>query len=262
LYKKTLTFSCAYLLVAHGSRDRGYHQNLQQLAELIRQEMMLSVSQSWGNQGAIATLTKGAEPLVATACLELESLSLAEQISQFAIAAEKAGWESLKILPLFLLPGVHVTEDLPREVELARAILGNRVKIELLSYLGKSKGLIELLNKQFEGLNTQGRILFSHGSTLPETAKTVRKIALELFAFDAYLSGGISLNERVREMADLGIGSIAILPYFLLSGGIVTALAQRTKELQEIFPDLQLILGEPLGVSTQLANSIVKELGQ
>jgi len=51
-------------------------------------------------------------------------------------------------VPLFLLPGVHVIEDIPTEVAIAQQALGQEVKIDLRPYLGTHPGLSCLLANQ------------------------------------------------------------------------------------------------------------------
>jgi len=53
-----------------------------------------------------------------------------------------------------------------------------------------------------------------------------------------------------------GYREIAILPYFLFSGGITDAIAQAVEALKLQFPGVSLYLAEPLGVSGELADLI------
>lgn len=56
-------------------------------------------------------------PLIGTGVLELGLKSLHEQIEDFWEYGRSLYVSQLKIIPLFLLPGVHVTEDIPAEIE-------------------------------------------------------------------------------------------------------------------------------------------------
>lgn len=58
-------------------------------------------------------------PLIETAPLELTSVSLSHRIQQLEEKAKIQGIQNLKIIPLFLLPVVHVREDIPKEVAIA-----------------------------------------------------------------------------------------------------------------------------------------------
>jgi sirohydrochlorin cobaltochelatase len=59
-------------------------------------------------------------PLVGTACLEVGAVPLHQQIVAFSRRARAAGAQRVRLVPLFLLAGVHVMEDIPAEVEQAR----------------------------------------------------------------------------------------------------------------------------------------------
>jgi sirohydrochlorin ferrochelatase len=59
-----------------------------------------------------------------------------------------------------------------------------------------------------------------------------------------------------------GHKQIGILPYFLFPGGITDAIAQRVDSLQTEFPKVRLSMGEPIGVSSKLANLIVDLIEQ
>lgn len=72
-----------------------------------------------------------------------------QQIVEFSDRALAKGYDRIQVLPLFLLAGVHVTEDIPQEVEQARAIIGQKVSIDLRSHLGTHPNLIRLLYKLF-----------------------------------------------------------------------------------------------------------------
>ncbi len=261
----------SYLLVAHGSRDPQFELNLQKLAQSVRQQLndRLAVSnlknykQSNGkNQEKLATnISQNNEvftSLVETACLELAPLPLHKSIEQFARIVCQAGWKKLEILPLFLAPGVHVNEDLPAEVARAQQKLGAEIKLELLPYLGSNWQLSKLLDKQFASLTVDARILLAHGSRRASANQTVEALALELDAIAAYWSVSPQLSERVEELVLQGKKKIAIVPYFLFSGSITLAIAQQVKQLQETFPKTELVIGQPLGATTELAKIIIE----
>jgi len=61
-------------------------------------------------------------PLIGTACLELSPVPLHEQIKEFGVGALAGGYNCFQVVPLFLLPGVHVIEDIPTEVAIANKL--------------------------------------------------------------------------------------------------------------------------------------------
>lgn len=257
--------SLAYLLVSHGSRDLRPQISLSYLAQLVRQELSIrnaakKIEPIENELSPTALVTKYQSPLVSTACLELTQQPLNESIRQFALEAQALGLRSIKIIPLFLLPGVHVTEDLPTEIALAQQRLDTKIEIHLQPYLGNHPGMKNILAKQFDRLAASGRILLSHGSRRPLSDRPIEMLSSCLQAIPAYWSISPSLETQVEALVSAGKNTIAILPYFLFAGGITEAIAKKVTQLQSQFPQTQLLLGQPIGASAYLANLIVESL--
>ncbi|MEH1970578.1 MULTISPECIES: sirohydrochlorin chelatase [unclassified Nostoc] len=246
--------SSAYLLVSHGSRDPRPEVAMQQLAKLVCKKLPENHDNS--------------EYLVGIAALEMSPQPLHEQIQQFAKSAfgDACGGQSdrklsqnenhLKIVPLFLLPGVHVMTDIPAEVALAQQALGQDIIIDLQPYLGSHPDLEKLLAKQIATIEAQAWILLTHGSRRPDSEKPVQAIARSLGAVVAYWSVPPSLESRVKELVAAGYREIAILPYFLFTGGITDAIATSIEELKLQFSAVNFQLAQPLGASAELAELI------
>ncbi|MBD2500337.1 sirohydrochlorin chelatase [Anabaena azotica] len=230
--------SSAYLLVSHGSRDPRPAIAMQQLALLVAEKLHLT------------------QKLVGTGYLELAAEPLHQQIKSFAQTAIAVGCRHLKIVPLFLLPGVHVMTDIPHEVAQAQQALSQDILIELQPYLGIHQGLQTFLQKQIASIKAEAWILLSHGSRRPGSQQPVETMAANIGAVAAYWSVAPSLESRVEELVAAGYREIAILPYFLFSGGITDAIAQAINELKLQFPGVSLYLAAPLGVSGELAELI------
>ncbi len=227
----------AYLLVSHGSRDPRPEMAMENLAKLFK-----------------AKLPSG--DLVATATLELNIKPLHQQIQDFANIALSSGYQSLKIIPLFLLPGVHVMSDIPAQVELAQTGLNQDIMIELKPYLGSHANLEKLLIQLLADINAETIIVLAHGSRRPGSAQPVETIAHQLGGVAAYWSVSPSLEEKVQELVIAGYQNMAILPYFLFPEGITDAIAHSTQQLQLKFPGVTLQLAAPLGVNAELADII------
>jgi sirohydrochlorin cobaltochelatase len=245
----------AYLLVSHGSRDPRQEIAMQQLAKLVNKKLESNLQRSI--IGGVVSPPKC--ELVGTAYLELKPEPLHEQIKRFAESALASGYHRLKILPLFLLPGVHVMEDIPGEVALAQQAAEDII-IELQPYLGSHAGVEQLLAKQIaensENCYNQGWILLTHGSRRPGSKKQVEAMAKNLKVVVAYWSVAPSLESRVKELVSAGYQKINILPYFLFAGGITDAIARSSQELKLQFPAVRFQLAEPLGASAELADLI------
>lgn len=243
-----------YLLVAHGSRDPRPQIALENLAELLSQNL--------------ADLGYGAVPTfraVGTATLELGPAPLHDQICRFGEHTLSLGLTEIQILPVFLLGGVHVTADIPAELEIAKQKFSSHLKINLRSHLGSQKtGLTNLVKTQMQeiafwpNLRPPAWILLSHGSRRPEGNLTVEEIASEVGAQTAYWSIKPTLEERIDSFVRGGQQQIGIVPYFLFNGGITDAIARQVEQLKQQFPAAELHLANPLGASVQLAELIGK----
>lgn len=250
----------AYLLVIHGSQDPQPLNAARQLANMVRQQLEFGSAsyQNLVNQESPTTLKISPIPaIVGVASLELASLPLSESIQQFAIQSQGAGCKQVRILPLFLLDGVHVQNDIPMQVKLAQKLLGEGIKLHLCPHLGSHPEMVGLLEEQFALIPSQARVLLSHGSRRLHANQTITAIASQLNALAAYWSVVPSLEQQVTNLATQNHQTIAIVPYFLFNGGITKAIASQVKQLQTNFPQTKLILSNPIGASTQLAQLIV-----
>ncbi|MBD2524640.1 sirohydrochlorin chelatase [Nostoc sp. FACHB-133] len=246
--------SSAYLLVSHGSRDPRPEVAMQQLAKLVCNKLPNNYNPS------------SSEHLVGIAALEMSPQPLHEQIQKFAKSAFGDAWvglhkpsqneNRLKIVPLFLLPGVHVMTDIPAEVALAQQAIGQDIMIDLQPHLGSHPNLEKLLTKQISTIKAEAWILLAHGSRRPGSKETVEAMAASLSAVAAYWAGPPSLESRVKELVAAGYSEIAILPYFLFAGGITDAIAASIEELKLQFSAVNFQLAQPLGASAELAELI------
>lgn len=248
----------AYLLVAHGSRDPRPQIAMEQLAKIYQHKLLDAnrgktplVYQSAANSLTIL------EPLVDVAYLELNPLPLHEQIKQKCDRALACGYDRLQVIPLFLLAGVHVMEDIPQEIAKARQISSPKVAIDLQAHLGTHPSLIELLTKQMGNRDAEAWILIAHGSRLPSAKAPIEEIARKLGAFSAYWAISPKLETQVEKSVIAGYKKIGIVPYFLFAGGITDAISATVEQLKIKFPSINFQLVEPLGASNDLANLIV-----
>jgi len=210
--------------------------------------------------------TEREQPLVSTAYLECHPLLLHQQIEQFSdtlmssFALESPGSakpRKLAILPLFLLPGVHVMEDIPHEIALAQQALGEAIELDLRPAIGSHPGLHRLVTECMATQPVEAWILLAHGSRRSNAHKPVEDLAERLGAMFAYWSVPPSLESRLLELSQLGIRSVGILPYFLFAGGITDAIAQTVETFAQQFPTLKLHLAPPLSASSELTDLLV-----
>jgi sirohydrochlorin ferrochelatase len=220
----------AYFLVTHGSKDL----------------------HSWlALQESIECANALSDVVVGGGCLEGQAFTLAQQLQHFCEElCEQSDTDNLNvaIVPLFLLSGVHVMQDIPNEVAIAQQKSidsidrqDRSIALKIVPHLGTHPQIPALLQfrleAQVEALkqhpkhpnqNNIGFILLSHGSRRLEALQDVEAIAQQLGAVAAYWSVPPDLDTQIEQLIAQGKESIIILPYLLATGGILTAIAQRT----------------------------------
>ena len=257
----------AYLLVSHGSRDPRPQIALDRLAYLVDQQLVTrevcpsryqSVSSSQKlMEGATILLCETESIRVRTATLECHPLPLHRQIIEAAYRHKTSGFSKLKIVPLFLLPGVHVQVDLPAEVEAAQSSLGNSSQLELCPYLGSSSKILEILARKFNPDPTEIRIILAHGSRRVGGNTVIENLAHQLNAIACYWSVAPNLETVISNLDLERSQKITILPYFLFSGGITDAIAAQVQQFQQKLPQISFKISSPLGATPKLAQLIL-----
>jgi sirohydrochlorin cobaltochelatase len=239
----------AVLLISHGSRDPRPQIEMARLAELVAQRL-----QKCRGVGT------DCPPLVEAAVLELAQ-PLHQQIQQFAERAIALGCRRLHGVPIFLLPGVHVMEDIPAEVAIAQQTLGDAIALEICPYLGSHVNLREVWLDLAPTITPQfGRILLGHGSRRAGGNQPMEMLAVQLNALPAYWSVTPSLTEQVHLLVSQGYTHIDILPYFLFAGGITDAIAQSLVGLKQQLPDVCLRWTPPMGATAKLASLVIEAI--
>ena len=112
--------SRALVILDHGSRRAEAHDHLEWLAERVR--------------------SRAPDLVVAVAHLEIAQPSLAVTID----ACVAQGVDEIAVHPLFLAPGLHLSRDVPRELEQAAARHPG-VAIRLTEALGTRDALADLI---------------------------------------------------------------------------------------------------------------------
>lgn len=245
--------AAAYLLVTHGSRDPRSHQGAAQLAAQLHQH-----------------LPPG--QLIETAVLELGPAPLHQQIAAFAQRAQAQGRGVIQILPLFLLAGVHVRDDLPQELSLARGL--TPLSLRVLPHLGAGEALLPVLLAQRQWLQaklltagttanaaTPHWLLVAHGSRRPGAATTLADWAMALGAEVTYWVGQPSLGDRLTALLEQDCAPVGILSCFLFAGGITDGLqVQVQAAIAATTGPAAVEFSPPLAAFPQLAATIAQGL--
>jgi sirohydrochlorin cobaltochelatase len=242
-----------HLLITHGSRHPRSQQSSEQLRRRISDCLNSDCLNPVGLDQADLDLehvasNTGIHHRVEHATLEGASIPLHAQILNCASQARAEGLDRLQLLPLFLLPGVHVMDDLPQEVALAQQQLADRdpsFKISTLPYLGYQlqhhpHGLQEEWGDGSQTASQQAKIMLSHGSSRSDSVSLTERFAASIGAVPAYWSIEPSLSQTVERLFTEGYEEIQILLYFLFSGGITDAIEASIADLKVAHPHLKL----------------------
>lgn len=289
---KPVVASTAYLLISHGSRDPRPQVAMERLAELVRghledacalfqvpeaamaapENMAIAgidshrlysqaAPQAAGSRTSVIEKPRAGKAshirpavTVGTACLELAALPLSEQIAEFASPLIEQGTRELKLLPVFLMSGVHVMEDIPQEIAAARQLLGDSIELTLCPHLGSHPNITDVLSQRLASVPAEGSLLVAHGSRRPKGNRLINALAKELNTAVAYWATPPDIETQVITLMQQGCQKLAILPYFLFAGGITDAITHRTEELAERFPKIQFRLLPTLGATKEVAH--------
>ncbi len=284
---KPVVASTAYLLVSHGSRDPRPQEAMNRLADLVRSQLETALRRENSDNfqpdrsrlerppaafslGTTSLLTRprldkaiqvSSEVIVGTACLELATRPLSEQIYEFGRRLKAAGVKELKLLPVFLMSGVHVMEDIPKEIEAAKEMLKGCLRLTLCPHLGSHEDISRVLENRLTSVETEGSLLVAHGSRRKKGNKAIQGLAKQINTKVAYWATPPDIESQVIELMQEGCQRLTILPYFLFSGGITDAIAHRTEELAERFPKVQFRLLPTLGATDEVADLVVDLIG-
>jgi sirohydrochlorin ferrochelatase len=266
-----INLSCpsGYILVFHGSSDPRSRLAAEALTRRFRdcvaatQPAILVANPSSILTKSDSPLAKPddlEQPLVYSAYLECHALPLHQQIEQIAQqfrARNPLKRISLRLLPVFLLSGVHLREDIPSEVAQAQQRLEGKVTLDVTAHLGSHPRLQRLLNERMSSLPMEAWILLAHGSRRLDANQPIAAIADRLGAAVAYWSVPPNLESRLQDCVNSGYKHIGILPFFLFKGGITDAIAHTLAQFSQHHPALKLILADTLDASPGLANLLL-----
>ena len=111
------------LVISHGSRHQVSNNEIINLVHNLREELTHSF------------------PIVVSAFLEFSPQSIAKSIRHCI----DNGATSIKVLPYFLAAGVHVTKDIPDEINTVCEAFES-IDIQILPHIGSSNNIIGLIS--------------------------------------------------------------------------------------------------------------------
>lgn len=219
----------AVLLVAHGSSDGRSNSGARSLfAQWQARHVDL--------RGALCFLERGEPRLDST----LDRLA--------------AGCDAVSVLPLFLLPGRHMLDDIPACIRAVRQRHA-KVRIRLAPPLGEHPLLLRLLAERLEASAPQAEtaVLLARGSRAEKATDLVRRLAVELgkeadrpcvAAFSDLVAP--DLGGVLSGVAAKGMTNIAVLPLALFPGRMTEAAAATVAAFGGQHPHLEVCLAPAL----------------
>jgi sirohydrochlorin cobaltochelatase len=272
-----------YILIFHGSSDARSRSASEALTSRFRDRVSINRSAISDPSGSGLSLEQGAvssrpmvdrpmvdrpmvelgdrdQAVVYAAYLECHPLPLHQQIAQIAQelqATHPLTKLSLRLLPVFLLPGVHLREDVPAEITQVQQLLGDSVTLDVTAHLGSHLGLRQVLSDRMSRCSMEAWILIAHGSRRPNANQPITALADDLDIAIAYWSTSPTLESRLQDCVRSGYKTIGILPFFLFHGGITDAIAQSITQLSQQYPTLKITFAKPLDVSPGLVDLLI-----
>ena len=196
-------------------------------------------------------------PQVGSGVLEFGDRPLSEQIRAFAEGACRDGIHRIFLMPLFLMMGNHVKQDLPEAVDQARSQLSPKVNLVLCPPLGTHPHLETLVLERMAEQDCDQWILMAHGTRRPGGNAPIAALADRVGALPTYWSTEPSLETQLQTIPETA--QVGIVPYFLFTGSITDAISDKTHELQSQFPQLRLHMMSPLNPSPLLAQLLLDQ---
>ncbi|MBU9719871.1 MULTISPECIES: sirohydrochlorin chelatase [Bacillaceae] len=180
--------------------------------------------------------------------------------------AVRRGATSITVMPVLLMPGVHVNEDIPDIISVSKKQYEN-VQFHYGSPLGADELAIQTMQSKLPDDADGTIVLVGHGSRDSE-AKTAFTELTNLFAEQtgfqsdqAFIkSTAPSISEKLQQLLEEGHQTIYLLPYLLFTGGFMNKIAREIAPFQASYGDCRIILCEPAGFDNRMESLLEKRV--
>ncbi len=231
------------LLVGHGSRDPNGNKEIEQFSEQWR-----ALHPDWN--------------------IEVCFIEFADVLLDKGFDNAAKNTSTVLVIPLILNAAGHVKMEIPEHLERARQRHPN-VEFIYGKNLGVSMSLLDAVKRQLMQVmdsmampdpKTTGVIILGRGSSDKVANGEVAKLARWLFEerdhelIDIAFTGITypRLETAVQRQVKLGMTQIAILPYYLFTGTLISRIAEQHKYLQSQYPQVRFGLGHYLGFEPEI----------
>ncbi len=244
------------LLVGHGSRDINGNKEIEQFSEQWRAQ-----HPDWN---------------IEVCYIEFADTLLDEGFDKAAKNASR-----VLVIPLILNAAGHVKMEIPEHLEKARQrhpdvefIYGKNLGVSMTILTSVKRQLLNVMDSMaMPDPKTTGVIILGRGSSDKVANGEVAKLARWVFEEREHELVDIAftgityprLETVVQRQVKLGMTQIAILPYYLFTGTLITRIAEQHKLLQSQYPQIRFGLGNYLGFEAEIFKLIddnVKALQQ
>ena len=233
----------AVLYIAHGSKNERTNQKMR--SELEKLSPLIEL------------------PIHKVAFLEAHP-NINEGISQCV----KEGATKIILMPVFLLPGVHVIKDIPEQVNSAQLIFPE-VSIRISDPLAASNQLVvdtaeRIADKQIDTKKKQAVLLVSHGSRYKEASETFQLLKEELqnelediTVYDSYLkTSEPSFENKLEQLATTDYQVIYVVPHFFSIGSFPEKIEQTVTSFQQKYKETSIVFIDPIHFNKNIHSTI------
>ena len=239
------------LLVGHGSREANGNREIEEFAEHWREK-----NPDWR--------------------IEVCFIEFADVLLDQGFDNAAKGSEKVIVVPLILNAAGHVKMEIPAHLQAARK-RHPVVEFVFAKHLGASETLLIVLKKSLSQVmnslavpdpKTTGVIILGRGSSDKVANGEVAKMARWLWEETAHELVDIAftgityprLEQAVQRQVKLGMTQIAILPYYLYTGTLITRIEHQFQRLQSQYPQISIGLGGYLGFAEEIYAELDKKV--
>ncbi len=231
------------LLVGHGSRDPNGNKEIEQFSDQWRAQ-----HPEWN---------------IEVCYIEFADVLLDEGFDNAAKNASR-----VLVIPLILNAAGHVKMEIPEHLEKARQrhpdvefIYGKNLGVSMSLLTAVKRQLLQVMDSlAMPDPKTTGVIILGRGSSDIVANGEVAKLARWVFEEREHELVDIAftgityprLETVVQRQVKLGMTQIAILPYYLFTGTLITRIAEQHKHLLTQYPQVRFGLGHYLGFEPEI----------
>lgn len=220
------------LLVGHGSREQSGNDEIETFAQQWR--------------------TRRPDWRIEVCFIEFSDITLGEGLRRAAVGAQR-----VLVVPLILNAAGHVKMDIPIAIDAAR-LESPSVEFLYAPHLTACDPILDIMKRRLKGAmqqldmpdpTTTGVVLLGRGSSDRQANGEVAKMARWLMEETDHELVDIAftgityprLEKVVQRQVRLGMTQIAVLPYYLFSGTLISRITRQVEHLKTQYPTMRFV---------------------